>query len=35
MGCSSSKELIKLKTEKESVEKDIVEPEEVGTIKNL
>ena len=35
MGCSSSKELIKLKTEKESVEKDIVEPEEAGTIKNL
>ena len=35
MGCSSSKELIKLKIEKESVDKEIVNPEDIGSVKNL
>jgi len=35
MGCSSSKELIKLKIEKEEEEKDIANPEDIGSNKNL
>ena len=35
MGCSSSKELIKLKIEKESVNKEIENPEDIGSDKNI
>ena len=35
MGCSSSKELIKIKSENDSIEKDIKEPEDASNINNL
>ena len=35
MGCSSSKELIKLNSENDSIEKDIKEPKEADNINNL